>query len=324
MRRIIIFVTCFWAAPSPLWGKIVFHSERDGNVEIYTMDADGSNQMRLTFNAVSDTYPVWSPNGRQIAFASSRDGNYEIYVMDADGMNQRNLTNHPEYDSFPAWSPDGTQIAFVSSRNRDEKHYRNIFVMNADGSHVKQITNSYATSSPRWSPDGNRIAYQNKKDEFSTIQQIHVMEADGTNPWRVSNPKVNVPIFLNGWSRDGTQIFYSEVRDPWWGDQTMLVIATLHSVKNTVRRFQLVPLPDLRSDTAIFSPDGKSILFAGRDKGDWDIYRFRFADKQLIQLTDILGKDAAPHEWDPRLSVPYQQHLLPKTWGCIKATASSK
>ena len=316
--RIIIFVVCLWLATSSLWGKIVFHSERDGNVEIYTMDLDGSNQTRLTFNAVSDADPVWSPNGRQIAFASSRDGNYEIYAMDADGMNQRNLTNHPEYDSFPAWSPDGTQIAFVSSRNRDAKHYRNIFVMNADGSHVKQITDSYATSAPRWSPDGNRIAYQNKKDEFATTQQIYVMEADGTNSWRVSNPKVNVPIFLNGWSRDGTQIFYSEARDPWRGDQTTLVIAKLHSVKNTVRGFQLVPLPDLRSDTAIFSPDGKSILFAGYDNDDWNIYRFHFADKQLIQLTGSWGKDAAPHEWDPRLSAPLRG-LTPTLLGKIKA-----
>lgn len=317
--RIVIFVVCLWAVTSPLWGKIVFHSGRDGNAEIYTMDSDGSNQMRLTFNAVSDAYPVWSPNGQQIAFASSRDGNREVYMMDADGMNQRNLTNHPKYDSFPAWSPDGTQIAFISSRNRDDKHYRNIFVMNTNGSHIKQITDSYATSSPQWSPDGKRIAYQHKKDEFSTIQQIYVMDADGTNRWQVSNPKVNVPIFLNGWSRDGTQIFYSEMRDPRWRDQTMLVIATLHSVKNVVRGFQLVPLPDLRSDTAIFSPDGKSILFAGYDNDDWNIYRFRFADKQLTQLTDSWGTDAAPHEWDPRLAVSLQG-LTPTLWGEIKAT----
>ena len=317
--RITTLAACFWLTTSLLHAKIVFHSERDGNVEIYKMNSDGSNQTRLTFNEVSDAYPVWSPNGRQIAFASSRDGNYEIYVMDADGMNQLNLTNHSEYDSFPAWSPDGTQIAFVSSRSRDEKHYRNIFVMNANGSHIKQITDSYATSSPQWSPDGKRIAYQNKKDEFSTIQQIYVVEAAGTNPRQVSNPKVNVPIFLNGWSRDGTQIFYSEARDPWWSDQTTLVIAKLHSVKNTVRGFRLVPLPDLRSDTAIFSPDGKSILFAGRDKGDWDIYRFRFADKQLVKLTDSWGRDAAPHEWDPRLSVSPQE-LTPTLWGEIKVT----
>ena len=94
--RIVILVACLWVATPPLWGKIVFYSDRDGNYEIYTMNADGSNQTRLTFNQAGDFAPAWSPNGRQIVFASFRDDehladigldehNAEIYVMDADG-----------------------------------------------------------------------------------------------------------------------------------------------------------------------------------------------------------------------------------------------
>ena len=105
--RIVMFVVCLWLATSPLFGKIVFHSRRDGTHEIYKMSSDGSNQTRLTFNQASDAYPVWSPDGRQIAFHSNRDGNNEIYVMDADGRNQRNLTHHPGYDAFPDRHPDG-------------------------------------------------------------------------------------------------------------------------------------------------------------------------------------------------------------------------
>ena len=71
------------------------------------MDADGSNQTRLTNNPASDAQPAWSPDGTKIAFNSDRDGNFEVYVMDADGSNQTRLTNNPADDGGPAWSPDG-------------------------------------------------------------------------------------------------------------------------------------------------------------------------------------------------------------------------
>ena len=88
------------------------------------MDADGSNQTRLTYTPSKDYSPSWSPDGSKIAFSSSRDGNYEIYVMDADGSNQTNLTNNSANDSGPSWSPDGSKIAFSSSRD--------VYIMDVD------------------------------------------------------------------------------------------------------------------------------------------------------------------------------------------------
>ena len=86
-------------------GKIAFDTDRDGNYEIYVMDADGSNQTNLTNNPAQDGYPSWSPDGSVIAFISDRDGNYEIHVMDADGSNLTNLTNNPASDGSPSWLP---------------------------------------------------------------------------------------------------------------------------------------------------------------------------------------------------------------------------
>ncbi len=83
--------------------KIAFTSNRDGNYEVYVMDADGTNPTRLTNNTTYDRVPAWSPDGSQIAFDSRRDGNYEVYVMDADGTNQTNRTNNPADDRSPAW-----------------------------------------------------------------------------------------------------------------------------------------------------------------------------------------------------------------------------
>ena len=111
--RILALVACFWLATSPLWGKIVFYSERDGNHEIYRMDSDGSNVTRLTHQPASDAAPAWSPNGQQIAFHSDRDGNPEVYVMDADGGNQRRLTRHPGLMAFRTGRPMAHRLRFI-------------------------------------------------------------------------------------------------------------------------------------------------------------------------------------------------------------------
>ena len=71
--------------------RLLFASSRDGNDEIYSMNADGTATVRLTNNSTRDNRPFWSPNGKEIAFTSERDGNREIYIMNADGSGARNL-----------------------------------------------------------------------------------------------------------------------------------------------------------------------------------------------------------------------------------------
>jgi Tol biopolymer transport system component len=68
------------------------------------MNADGSNQTRLTYNNASDSFPTWSPDGTRIAFGSDRDGNDEIYIMNADGSNQIRLTYNSAADYYPDWA----------------------------------------------------------------------------------------------------------------------------------------------------------------------------------------------------------------------------
>ena len=144
-------------------GRIAFTSDRDGNWDIYTMNANGSGVTRLTHNSDSDGSPSWSPDGRRIAFRSRRDGDdSEIYTMNADGSGVARLTHNSDYDGSPSWSPDGRRIAFTSRMDGDKL---DIYTMNADGSGVARLThNSDFDLSPSWSPDGRRIAFISDRD----------------------------------------------------------------------------------------------------------------------------------------------------------------
>ncbi len=91
---------------SPDGSKIAFLSDRDGNPEIYVIDANGSNLTNLTNNPANESAQgdfAWSPDGNQILFHSDRDGNVEVYLMDADGSNQTNLSNAPGLDYYAIW-----------------------------------------------------------------------------------------------------------------------------------------------------------------------------------------------------------------------------
>ena len=174
---------------SPDGRRIAFQYD-DGYWNIRVVNADGSGLTSLT----TGRYPEWSPDGKRIAFYSSRSGSNEIHVMDADGSNIAQLTSHGSRlrePGPPSWSPDGQRIAFVSDKDdigRASQRFvrvHQIYVMNADGSDVVQLTNQPGgNGSPSWSPDGQRIAFISGRDRNAAL---YVMNADGSGATRLTN-----------------------------------------------------------------------------------------------------------------------------------------
>jgi Tol biopolymer transport system component/erythromycin esterase-like protein len=186
-------------------GKHIAYVRQEGstNVEIYVMNADGSDPFRLTYNLnTDDTEPDWSPDGSSIAFASTKYNNFDILTINLENFQQTRLTENPGADMSPDWSPDGGRIVFQSDRDGNNE----IYAMNADGSGKVNLTNHGANDTdPAWSPDGGLIAFVSDRDGDD---DIYVMNADGSDPIRLTDSERmdSHPT----WSPDGNLIaFYS-------------------------------------------------------------------------------------------------------------------
>jgi Tol biopolymer transport system component len=262
-------------------GLIVFQSQRDGNTEVYMMNADGSAQTRLTNNTADDFQPLWSPDGGHITFVSARDGNNEIYVMNADGSAQTRLTDNSADDTQPAWSPFGTRLAFVSARDGNNE----IYVMNADGSAQTRLTdNSADDMNPAWSPDGTRLAFLSSRDGNT---EIYVMNADGSAQTRLTNNTFADCCFA--WSPNGARLAFLSDRD---GNSEIYVMNADGSAQT-----RLTNHPALDSGP-LWSPDGTRIAFISARDGNSEIYVMNANGSAQTRLTNHPATDCC-FVWSP-------------------------
>ena len=274
-------------------GKIAFSSTRDGDPEIYVMDADGSNQTRLTNNPAYDDQPHWSPDGTKIAFISDRDGNFEIYSMSATGSDVTRLTNNPAGDGFPAWSPDGSKIVFVSGDLRNPSTFE-IYTMNANGSNRTRLTNdSLIDGVPAWSPDGTKIAFMSGGSSLFDPNsfEIYVINADGSNRTRLTNN--TVADGQPAWSPDGTKILFAsgDAQNP-----SGIEIFTMNA--NGSNRTQITN-NTVTDGFPAWSPDGTKIVFASgsvSDETSVELYVMNADGSNRTRLTNNSALDWFP-DW---------------------------
>jgi Tol biopolymer transport system component len=182
---------------------ILFVSTQDGVANIYLINEDGTEQVRLTQNGRNNLSPGWSPDGRQIALLSSEVGaesiTYHLYMMDSEGIEPADIT--PLLDQSVeslAWSPDGQRIALVANPAPEEGTFAgtNVFVANKDGSTLTQITHMDSGTvgcwSPIWAPDGSKLVFICR-----ALMQvaIEIANADGLDRWNYEYGQVS-QVFL--------------------------------------------------------------------------------------------------------------------------------
>lgn len=279
------------AQSAPPHGRFYFGAgNNDYNSVIFESNLDSSNTIALTGydNGRSMYYPSVSRDGALIAFASNQnpDSHYHIWVMNADGSHRRQLTGDDQVDHYydtdlyPAISPDGTKIAFSSNRTLevDGYHHPELFVINTDGTGLRQLTTSdpnlgyngsNAIYEVAWGPDSKTILFRGfvpwtDANGYNSKEGIYTLQADGTSLQQI------VGGFQVGyhttraidWSHDGRYILYRYALD---SGASFVRVRDLQTSGETN-----FPTPNFGGEAGDcrFSPDGSQIAFARSNAGD--------------------------------------------------------
>lgn len=324
--------TCVEASCFTLESTIAFSSTRDGNLEIYLIEPDGTNLRRLTENiGIGDAFATLSPDGKKIAFDSNRNrlpsepvNTSDLFVMNTDGSEQTFVTR----GSSPTWSPDSKDIAFHASASGTGLPLRtdpgaatsdsDIFVANVDDvlagvAAPRNITNSgdKVDDDADWSPDGQRLAYtaHDVVDDppvpafLSNTAEIYVVASDGSGQTRLTTngEEERSP----AWSPDGTRIVYS---CRVGGGNADFEICVMNADGSNQVQLTSNGFADL---TATWSPEGNRIVF----HRPLVIEGVSFGN-QLFTMTPALNPDGSRPTATPVTSPPGVSLLA--NWGQLR------
>jgi len=282
-------------------GRIAFVGSVEGDSEIYTVAADGSDERNHTRHPADDADPAFSPDGSRMAFYSFRDGPAEIYTMALDGSGVTRVTHNAAGNTDPAFSPDGSRIVFTSFRDGNAE----IYAINADGSGQTRLTsNPAADAEPAFSPDGSKIVFHSFRDTTNPPQpEVYMMNADGTDQTRLTNnPEGNAePAF----SPDGSKVVFTSFRD---GNYEIYLMNTDGSGQTRLTNTPTTPNSAAIARTVdaepAFSPDGSKIAFRStRDSTTSQLYAMNVDGTGVTPLTTSAGLKLGI-EWGASSSAP--------------------
>lgn len=160
--------------------KIAYISDLSGNKEVYIMDYDGANKMRVTRDHSIVLSPRWSANGKNLIYTSYRSGNPNIYVLDMKTGKRKVIASFSGLNYAATWSPVEDRVAFATTKDGNSE----IYSIKLDGSDLKRLSFNKADDlSPTWSPTGKKIAFTSDR---GGKPQIYIMDADGANVDRLT------------------------------------------------------------------------------------------------------------------------------------------
>jgi Tol biopolymer transport system component len=265
-----------------LRGAIVYASEAFGFPEIMVMRPDGSRHTRLTTDQAVYTNPAVSPDGQSIVVDSRLGGSWSgLYLLDRFGQSRTKIVDRPAGVGNAAWSPDGTKLAIVAFLPGPSGDYGRIFVVNRDGSGLRQVTpettNYTVDQSPSWSPDGTRIYYSHFGD-------LSVVNADGTGA-----TSLGVSGQQPALSPDGRQIAFASTTG----------VSTIMIADADGANVRAVTTPPAGGDqNPRWSPDGRRIVFRRVEGGVSQLYVMT-ADGTGVTKLSAAAQNEGPASWSP-------------------------
>jgi Tol biopolymer transport system component len=271
----------------PIEGSLVFHSNLDGDNEIFLIKENSITQ--LTHNTWDDEYPVWSPDGKSIAFTSDQEGQYDIYLINPDGKDITRLTSAVADEKEPSWFPDGKSIAYSSEIKKFLRKQHTLWRVDIQTKKTERIIPGYnkGHAIPDVSPRGDLLAFTGKR----------------TIGWDVAiyNREKNTVTFLDEggkscrarFSNDGKKLAYVSSKADGKGDIWIMNPDGTEKMRLTERDGTHDYFPS-------WSPDNRFVVFNSSHQhdhnGDWALYVIDIQNRKIRLLFDSPGNDVFP-DW---------------------------
>ncbi len=263
--------------------KIAFVSDQTGKKEVYIMDIDGTDIMRITNHRTAVVSPVWSPDGTKLLFTSYLGRNPDTYLYDFAVGRMTSVSRRDGLNISGDFSPDGRSLLLTLSYEGNPE----IYLMDLDSKQLKRLTNFWGIDvSPSFSPDGKRIAFVSDR---AGTPQIYVMNADGSNVRRVTyegnynaSPR---------WSPDGRKIAFSGISF----NNINFKIFIMNPDGS-----ELIQLTNGAGsdENPSWSPDSRYILFSSTRDGNSELYITNTSGTYLYRMTRTPYNETHP-SWGP-------------------------